>query len=194
MNNHITSAEWAEYKEGKGSGEERLKLFARVHAHIGSCEMCRKMHEDYVLFRSRMEAFSEKGKAAAMPGGYRAVASAEMDASFGELGVLSVELGDGKFLYETLEVSGDCEKYAFVPEEDAPRLVDECDEGTWMEIEDGKLRLSFPENDEVEVVAVVYAAEGDAYALLFDENGCAEFPLEPNARCRLEIELNALEN
>ena len=194
MNNHITNAEWAEYKEGRGSGEERLKLFARVHAHIGSCEMCRKMHEDYILFRSRMEAFSERGRVAAMPGGYRAVASAGVDESLGELGVMKIEAEGGRFLYETLEVSGDCEKYAFVPEEDTPRLVDECDEATWMEIEDGKLKLSFPENDEVEVTAVVYGEDGSAYALLFDEHGCAEFPLGSAQRCRLEIELTTLED
>jgi len=196
MNNHITNAEWAEYQSGKGLGMDRLQLIARVHAHIGSCEKCRKLHEDFVQFRNRLDAFSSASRVVALPSAYRAVASDGMGEPADELGTLSIDFenlpGGGRFRYDSLEVGGDCEKYAFAPEEDGPKLADACDEGTWMEIADGMLRLSFPENDEVEVTAVLYDADNNGYELIFDENGCAEFRLS-KASYTLEITLSALD-
>ena len=45
MTNHITASEWRDYFARGRMTADRLRLFSRVHAHLGSCAECRALHQ-----------------------------------------------------------------------------------------------------------------------------------------------------
>lgn len=178
MNNHITSEEWRAYLSGGRFTSERLRLMSRVHAHLGHCEVCRAMHRKLTESSEALRSYAVYAQSEAEPAAYRAVASdapsAEAD-DYGEL-TICVDVARGCFLYDTLTLCGDCEKYVFQPEADAPRLEDDCDPDVWMSIEDGRLRLSFPCPSGIQPTAHILIGD-ERLDLHFDAQSQSTIPL-----------------
>lgn len=192
MMNHITSAEWSEYFTPGRMTEDRLALVARVHAHVGSCEQCRELYTRALAAREALKRYTAAAAVASTATAFRAVAGdapAAENGCFGELSII-VDIAASAFLMDTLEQSGDCEKYAFELSPDAACLVDECDENTSMRFADGKLVLSFPCIPGVQPSATLSDGESEPIAIAFDEHGHAELPLPAPSDYTLKLSLN----
>lgn len=177
MTNHITDSEWRDYFARGRMTADRLRLFSRVHAHLGSCAECRALHqhlsESSDALRRLLSAQSAPEQAA-----YLAVASDAPAASVPE-STLSIEIENGVFLYGTLSLTGDFLRYEFLPESDSPCLADACDPEIRMEIADNHLSLHFrpfPGTDRLPVLLI----DGAPYPL--------ETPL-PSPHCHLLLQV-----
>lgn len=189
MNDHITSEEWRAYLAGGRFTSERLRLMSRVHAHLGRCETCRALHRALTRSSGALKDYVAAEPLEVEPAAYRAVADDAPFAGAEDCGALTirVDAARGRFLYGTLSLRGDCEKYIFLPEADGSRLTDACDPHVWMALEDGRLRLSFPCPDGVRPEASVSVGE-KTVAMDFDDHFRAELPL-PEADFLLTVRL-----
>ena len=150
MTNHITASEWRDYFARGRMTADRLRLFSRVHAHLGSCAECRALHqrlsESNDALRQLLSAQSAPEQAA-----FLAVASDAPAASVPE-STLSIEIENGVFLYNTLSLTGDFLRYEFLPAADSPRLTDAYDPDGYMEIIDDHLNHHLPPFPGTELV------------------------------------------
>lgn len=173
MTNHITDSEWRDYFARGRMTADRLRLFSRVHAHLGSCAECRALHQRLSESSDALRRFLS-AQSAPEQAAFLAVASDAPAASVPE-STLSIEIENGVFLYDTLALTGDFLRYEFLPKSDFPRLADACDPEIRMEIVDNHLSLHFrpfPGTDQLPVLLI----DGAPYPL--------ETPL-PSPHCHL---------
>ena len=150
MTNHIAASEWNDYFSRERMTPERLRLIARVHAHIGSCAECRALHERLSECDDALRQLAAM-RPAAEPAAFRAVASDAPAAAESE-STLAIDIEDGVFLYDTLRLTGDFLRYEFLPAADSPRLTDAYDPDVYMEIIDDQLHLHLPPFPGTELV------------------------------------------
>lgn len=179
MMEHISDAEWIAYLSAERMTPEVMNLYAKVHAHIGVCAECRALHDRITRVGTALNVldFSTKPSVSA----FRAVADDQPDEVCEEYGTLSIELCGGRFLPDTLITEGDAEKYSFLCGEDGTRLTDDCDDETYIAIEDGTLHLNFPGEVDLRLIA---EWEGMQYEL--DAQGHADLLISnPEGTLRL---------
>lgn len=155
MTNHISASEWRDYFARGRMSADRLRLFSRVHAHLGSCAECRALHDRLSASDDALRRFLS-AQSAPEQAAYLAVASDAPAASVSE-SALSIEIENGVFLYDTLSLSGDFLRYEFLPEADSPHLVDAYDPEICMEIVDNHLSLHFrpfPGSDQLPILLI----------------------------------------
>ena len=188
MINHITNAEWLEYFSGGAFTPERLRLLARVHAHIGSCEQCRELHRRRTRMASATSAMEPRYAA---PNAYRAVADETPSEKQRDWLTVLVEMSStgGHFLFSTLYLEGDFEKYVFLPEEDSPRLTDECDPNVWMALDGGALQIRLPKWSGLPLRAVLREGDQVLAEQPLSPEGAAELPLPASARGTLMLDI-----
>ena len=153
MTNHIAAPEWRDYFSRERMTPERLRLIARVHAHIGGCAECRALHERLSESDDALRQLTSM-RPAAEQAAFRAVASDGPAVAEPE-SVLSIEFEDGVFLYDTLQLTGDFLRYEFLPAADSPRLADACDPDIYMEIIDGRPHFHFPPFPNIELIPTI---------------------------------------
>lgn len=183
MIEHISDAEWIDYLSAERMTPEVMNLYAKIHAHIGVCAECRALHDRITRVGTALNVlnFSTKPTVSA----FRAVADDQPEEGNEEYGALSVEIYGGCFLPNTLLAEGDAEKYCFLCEEDATRLTDDCDDETYIAVEDGTLHLNFPGEVDLRLIA---EWEGAQYEL--DAQGHAVLPMS-NSEGTLRLTFSA---
>lgn len=194
MSEHITNQEWIEYLSCTEFGEEQLKLFARVHAHIGACAECRALHAASTRSMDTLRAYAPVS-VSAIPSAYRAVAAqpaTDEDAEdIGSMIAVPFEVtADGaRFKASQLMLTGEAERFVFVAAADNKRLTDDFDDATYIELAADGLIISLPDTDCV-LSASISGADGSTDLPAFDADGKLTAPLPVPGRYLLNITMN----
>lgn len=191
----ITTEEWAAFisATGKDLSEDFLELVKRIHAHIGRCAECRALYEAFVAADNALDEYLDSSDRGFRDSAYQAVAAddfGEKSAICGELSIsIRMEAGAGRFCLETLSASGACMRYKFDAKKYGSTLVHAGNNSTWMSIEDGRLRLSFPEYGGMQVVADLISDDGEIRSIDCSGDGLGEIGIEDAGSYFLQLML-----
>lgn len=201
-NQHITNAEWLDYWTKSNITPEKLRLYARVHAHIGKCAHCNAIHQTVssaqealktyrLLIENSTKSENHPGTRASVvevPNEYRAVAGSTHTQQFDP--DIAVEIvftgGTYRFVPNSLLYKGDGRMYEFQPDKEMRCLTDACNSRSRIWFDGNKICACLSEN---EFSAAILARNGGKIALVSDQNGnfCAELNTDT---CSLAIRLN----
>ena len=181
MNECLTNRDLIEYMTPQRLTPERLQFLARVHAHMGACEVCRALITDAAHFRSLNENrdFTANRETEA-DFAYAAVASDQADDDLSEPDFLSIRAAAGtsaQFLRDSLVLSGDAQ------------LTDAFDPACTLQIRDNAIGISLPDNPERVCFAKLYLADRVIAEAVLDTEGRATLKLPDSGVYLLVIAL-----
>ena len=191
MDQHISREEWTALFSNPYPGADRMRLQARVAAHLNGCAACRELYEKGRALQAAARAMAASGQSAASRSAFRAVADAEgpARAADGPLGRLCVCVDSGTddaaFIEDTLETEGCANKYALNPEDDGRCLLDDG-EALRLELRDGRVRVALGAG-EPDAECRLLAEDEEAHVARASAGQAAEIELPPDSFCTLEL-------